>query len=251
MSAIAARATVADLAKVEGKAELIDGRIDLLKPTGRRPHRMAFRITRSLDDHAQRINIGEAYADNMGFTVPELSSGRGSFSPDASYYAGPFPADEMRFIEGPPTMAAEVRSENDYGPPPNKRWRTSEPIISRLVRSSFGMSIRWRKWCVSIVPRHRIRQWCTAAATSPKPSRRCRDGAWRWMRYSADGSPRCGRVSGPGHLARPQVSHDFWRPSVNASGRVRRPGHSAVEDAASSHEPPARRWQSPTLIIPN
>ena len=28
---------------------------------------------------------------------------------------GPLPANEMRFIDGPPTFAVEVRSENDYG----------------------------------------------------------------------------------------------------------------------------------------
>ena len=51
----------------------------------------------------------------MGFTIPELSSGRESFSPDASFYSVPFPADAMRFIAGPPTFAVEVRSESDYG----------------------------------------------------------------------------------------------------------------------------------------
>jgi Uma2 family endonuclease len=84
-------------------------------PTGRRPNRVAGRIYRSLDDHAQATGVGEAYTDNMGFAVPILPSGRESFSPDASYYVGPFPANEMRFLEGPPTFAVEVRSENDYG----------------------------------------------------------------------------------------------------------------------------------------
>jgi len=45
-----------------------------------------------------------------------LPSGREAFSPDASYYEGPFPVDDMRFIVGPPTFAAEVRSDSDYGP---------------------------------------------------------------------------------------------------------------------------------------
>lgn len=54
--------------------------------------------------------------DGIGYAVPELPSGRESFSPDASYYDGPRPKNRMRFIEGPPTFAAEVRSENDYGP---------------------------------------------------------------------------------------------------------------------------------------
>jgi Uma2 family endonuclease len=43
-----------------------------------------------------------------------LPSGSESFSPDASYHAGPFPANSMKFIQGAPTFAAEVRSENDY-----------------------------------------------------------------------------------------------------------------------------------------
>jgi Uma2 family endonuclease len=108
-------ATLDDLYRVEGKAELIGGRIVHLMATGRKPNRVAFRIARSLDDFAERIGRGEAYTDNIGFAVPILSSGRESFSPDASYFVGPFPANEMRFLEGPPTLAVEVRSENDYG----------------------------------------------------------------------------------------------------------------------------------------
>jgi Uma2 family endonuclease len=109
------RATVDDLYAEKGKAELIGGRIVTLMPTGRKPNRVAFRIAKRLDEHAQATGRGEAYTDNMGYTVPELSSGRESFSPDASFYLGPFPADEMRFIAGPPTFAVEVRSETDYG----------------------------------------------------------------------------------------------------------------------------------------
>jgi Uma2 family endonuclease len=107
---------VDDLYRVKDKAELIGGRIVYFMATGRRPNRIAGRIYRGLDDHARQVGVGEAYTDNMGFVVPELPSGRESFSPDASYYVGPFPANDMRFIEGPPTFAAEVRSEHDYGP---------------------------------------------------------------------------------------------------------------------------------------
>lgn len=109
------RATVDDLARESGKAELIGGRIVPLMPVGRKPNRVAGRIFRSLDDYARSVGRGEAYTDNMGFTVPELPSGRESFSPDASYFPGPFADDDMRFIEGPPALAVEVRSEGDYG----------------------------------------------------------------------------------------------------------------------------------------
>ncbi len=110
-----ARATAADLAKVEGKAELIDGRVVHLMATGYLPNRVAFRIARSLDDHAEASGRGVAFTDNMGFIVPELSSRRESFSPDAAYYVGPLPENLMRFVEGAPTFAVELRSENDYG----------------------------------------------------------------------------------------------------------------------------------------
>lgn len=108
------RATLVDLMNTEGKAELIAGRIVRFLPTGHRPNRVAFRIVRSLDDHCESTEAGEAYSTTIGYAVPELSSGRESFSPDASYFLGPFPENEMAFLEGPPTFAAEVRSENSY-----------------------------------------------------------------------------------------------------------------------------------------
>jgi Uma2 family endonuclease len=111
-----ARATLDDLTRVEGKAELIGGRIVTYMASGHRPSRVAFRIGRSLDDHCDTTGRGIAYGDGIGFAVPELSTGRESFSPDASYYTGPLPTNEMRFIAGPPDFAVEVRSENDYGP---------------------------------------------------------------------------------------------------------------------------------------
>src|SRR5882724_7517530 len=110
------RATLDDLLRTPEKAELIGGRIVRYMGTGHKPNRVAFRIARGLDDYASQVGIGFAYTDNIGFAIPELPSGRESFSPDASYYVGPLPANPMRFIEGPPTFAAEVRSENDYGP---------------------------------------------------------------------------------------------------------------------------------------
>ena len=114
-SATEVAATLADLARVEGKAELVAGRIVPLMPTGRRPSRAASRIFRSLDDHAEVTGVGEAYNDNTGFAVPRLASGRQSFAPDAAFFRGPFPPDEMRFLEGTPHFAVEVRSESDYG----------------------------------------------------------------------------------------------------------------------------------------
>jgi len=112
---IQSRATLDDLYRTAGKAELIGGRIVHLMATGLKPNRVAGRIFRSLDDYSEQFGKGVALTDNMGFSVAELPSGRESFSPDAAYYAGPLPSNSMRFIEGAPNFGAEVRSENDYG----------------------------------------------------------------------------------------------------------------------------------------
>jgi len=108
-------ATIDDLYRVEGKAELIGGRIVRYMPTGDLPSTVAFEIAVLLREYAKRTGVGHVYADNIGYALPRpLKSGRLSFSPDASYYAGPLPANRMRFIEGTPTFAVEVCSEGDY-----------------------------------------------------------------------------------------------------------------------------------------
>ena len=53
-------ATLDDLAKVDGKAELIDGRIVRQIATGHLPNRVASRIFRGLDDHAEATGQGVA-----------------------------------------------------------------------------------------------------------------------------------------------------------------------------------------------
>ncbi len=113
---IGTRATLDDLLRFNGKAELIGARIVPQMPNERKPGRVADRIARSLDDDALANDLGEAYGDGVGFAVAELSSGRESFSPDASFFTGPFSTKPMRFADGAPTLAVEVRSGNDYAP---------------------------------------------------------------------------------------------------------------------------------------
>ncbi len=108
-------ATLDDLYREDGKAELIGTRIVRYMASGYLPSRVAGNIFISLHLHTRAVRQGEAFGDGIGYTVPELPSGRESFSPHASLYNGPLPVNRMRFIEGPPTFAAEVRSENDYG----------------------------------------------------------------------------------------------------------------------------------------
>jgi Uma2 family endonuclease len=108
-------ATFDDLMKVEGKAELIGGRIVEYMASGRLPGRISKRIVRSLDDYVQILGYGEAFTDNLGYAIdPPMPSGRQSFNPDGSFYGGPV-TNDASFIFDAPTFAIEVRSENDFG----------------------------------------------------------------------------------------------------------------------------------------
>jgi Uma2 family endonuclease len=109
-----AQATIEDLYHVpeDGKAELVNGELRLMSPTGDLPGSAGGEIYVSLRAYARRTSMGRAYTDNAGFVV-NLPH-RKSFSPDAAYYVGPRTGG--KFLEGAPVFAVEVRSEGDYGP---------------------------------------------------------------------------------------------------------------------------------------
>lgn len=108
-----AKSIVEDLYRVpdNGKAEIIDGEIVRMSPTGGIPGRAGGRIYRSLDDYERSGGNGYAFPDNVGFVV-DLPR-RGSFSPDAAFHTGPLQGG--KFMDGAPVFAVEVRSEGDYG----------------------------------------------------------------------------------------------------------------------------------------
>lgn len=106
------RATLEDLYQVEGKAELVDGEVVLMSPTGGVPGRAGGKIYRRLAEYEEHAGGGYAFPYNVGFMV-KLPH-RESFSPDVAWYTG-----QLRgggFLVGAPVFAVEIRSENDYGP---------------------------------------------------------------------------------------------------------------------------------------
>jgi len=116
MALIATRATLDDLYRTEGKAELIDGRIVEIMASGDIPGTTASEIYARLQEYAKSRGIGRAYADGVGFALPiALDSGRESFSPDAAFVLDSARPRTMRFLEVAPDFAVEVRGENDYG----------------------------------------------------------------------------------------------------------------------------------------
>ncbi|HTG17414.1 MAG TPA: Uma2 family endonuclease [Blastocatellia bacterium] len=108
-----ARATIEDLYGLpsHAKAEIVDGEILLMSPTGDMPGRAAGSIYVSLRK-VEGETPGRAYPGNVGLRV-DLPN-RESFSPDVAWYIGP--SSGMKFLEGAPVFAVEVRSEYDYGP---------------------------------------------------------------------------------------------------------------------------------------
>jgi Uma2 family endonuclease len=107
-----AQATVEDLYHVPGKAEIVNGELVLIGPTGAAPGYAGDEILANLWGYARRVGSGRAVGDNKAFVVNLLH--RKSFSPNAAFYTGP--RTGMRFLEGVPVFAVEVRSEGDYGP---------------------------------------------------------------------------------------------------------------------------------------
>jgi Uma2 family endonuclease len=104
-------ATIDDLYRVRGKAEIVQGRLVRMTPAGGLHGYAVGAVYRSLHAHACRTKRGHALPDNVGFIVD--LPGRRSFCPDAAFHVGPLSAG---FIDGAPVFAVEVRSKGEYGP---------------------------------------------------------------------------------------------------------------------------------------
>lgn len=102
-----------------------------MSPSGDESSIAAGEIFAYLRAYAQCTRQGRAYPDGAGFHV-HLPH-REAFSPDEAYHIGL--RTGMRFLEGAPIFAVEVRSEYDYGPAaePGVHSRTGEtwPVYNR------------------------------------------------------------------------------------------------------------------------
>jgi len=103
-------ATIEDLHRVDGKAELVNGELVLMSAAGYRHGCIALRVAASLLEYEKRTGRGHALPDNVGFVVD--LPGRRSFSPDAAFATQPVTDN---FVDGAPLFAVEVRSQDDYG----------------------------------------------------------------------------------------------------------------------------------------
>ena len=158
---IKTQATVEDLYRIRdrGKAEIVNGEVVLMSPTGDMPARAGGAIYVSLRG-AERRAGGRAYPDNVGFRV-NLPN-RKSFSPDAAFYTGP--PTGMKFLEGAPVFAAEIRSENDYG-------REAEAALAAKRRDYFAAGTLV-VWDVDLLSDDVVKVYRASDPDSPKVYRR-------------------------------------------------------------------------------
>lgn len=106
---------------LDGPSELVDGRLRLMSPTGFMHGVLAIRIGSALDRYAEEHpDAGEAVGAETGFRIDDPS--HPVQAPDAAFVsADRVPASTgqgrddpaLRFVQGPPDLAAEVRSPDD------------------------------------------------------------------------------------------------------------------------------------------
>jgi len=132
----ARKATVRDLHRVEGRAELINGRIVRMSSTGYRHGQIAQRTLLSVHMYAQATRKGKVYTGSVAF-LAHLTH-RGSFSPDVAYYTGPPPDDPMDFLPCVPDFAVEIRSKRESGPAGERRMKAK-----RLDYFTAGTKVVW------------------------------------------------------------------------------------------------------------
>ena len=155
-------ATIEDLYRVpeNGKAEIVNGELILMSPTGGVPGRAGGTIYVNLRDYERRTKSGYAFPDNVGFIV-NLPNRR-SFSPDAAFYKG-----ELKgglFLEGAPVFAVEVRSEGDYGA------RAGRQLAQK--RADYFAAGTLVVWDVDVLREELIRSYRADDAENPRVFRR-------------------------------------------------------------------------------
>ena len=139
------RATIEDLYSLpdKAKAEIVDGEIILMSPTGEMPGRAGGSIYVSLRQHEGKTP-GRAYPDNVGFRVNL--------------------PNRMKFAEGAPVFAAEVRSEYDYGP-------IAEQLMA-AKRSDYFAAGTLVVWDVDLLGTDVIKCYDAATPDTPRVLRR-------------------------------------------------------------------------------
>jgi Uma2 family endonuclease len=109
-------ATIGDLGITKLKAEIVDGHLIVIGPSGDAAGGASSNLLFSLREHQERFGGGRAFGSRVAYIV-DLPH-RLAICPDASWYTGPRWDD---FPRGAPIFAAEVRDGTDHGPAAEER----------------------------------------------------------------------------------------------------------------------------------
>jgi Uma2 family endonuclease len=125
-------ATIQDLHKVEGRAELVHGRIVRLPLFEGVVGTAAANILFSLTMHERAHGGGCAYGASVAF----ICNPRRTVSPAVSWYVGPEAGPD--FPTGAPVFAVELRDVRDYGPAAERRRQ-----VKRTTYFEYGTQVVW------------------------------------------------------------------------------------------------------------
>ena len=148
------------LYETKEKAEIVNGRIVTMPPTGYERGIASHIITNELRKYARQSNFGFGVPDNVAFKV-NLPH-RKSFSPDSAFHIGK--KSGMKFLEGAPVFAVEVRSENDYG-------EKAEKAMAEKRADYFAAGIKI-VWDVDLLSDEVIKSYARENPSEPRVFRR-------------------------------------------------------------------------------
>lgn len=153
-------ATVDDLYRVDAKkAELVNGKLGVMSPGGGLHGYASGRIHASLSAYEDETRLGHALPDGVGFVV-NLPRRR-SFSSDAAFCTQSL---TNQFVDGAPIFAAEVRSDEDYGP-------VAEGDMARR-RADYFAAGTLVVWDVDVLREHLVRVYRASDPETPVLYRR-------------------------------------------------------------------------------
>ena len=126
-------ATIEDLYRIEGQAELVNGKIVRLPFHGGYLGYAVDTAKSSLHEYSKASKKGRPLGSTVAFVV-DLPH-RKAFCPDLAFYTGPV---TMGFPKGAPVFVAEFRDPDSYGP-------TAERNIKAKIEDYFeaGTQVVW------------------------------------------------------------------------------------------------------------
>ncbi len=175
-----------ELMNTEGKGELVGGRVVSFPLLTVYEARVARRLLRSLEDHAQLTGEGEACLGNIGFILTEpLPSGRQSFCPNVSFLDNPPTMGSCGFAVGAPTFAVEFVRPSGFA-------NYNDPEMQQRIEDYFaaGSRVVWlltaRRRVFTPSNQTLVARPDSSGEMSQTPNLLCPAGVWQLIRCSRE-----------------------------------------------------------------